>query len=153
VSMKRVNNQVFFLCLVMWLSYTFLHREAVVWKHGVFRRTDICVLQLTKTKSHTTVQHGFQTKYHTEPLTDKTIRESYRKFEETGYLCAAKRTGQGHRLRLWAVYKNPLLGVLKNQHVARQFHFATGRNSCPFSFGSSPSPQYHFISALDWTYV
>jgi hypothetical protein len=25
VSMKRVNNQVFFLCLVMWLSYLFLH--------------------------------------------------------------------------------------------------------------------------------
>jgi hypothetical protein len=40
------------------------------------------------------VQHGFRTKYHTEPPMDKTIREWYRKFEETGCLCATKRTGR-----------------------------------------------------------
>jgi hypothetical protein len=40
------------------------------------------------------VQCGFQAKYHTEPPTDKTIREWYRKFEETDCLCAAKRTGR-----------------------------------------------------------
>jgi hypothetical protein len=30
-----------------------------------------------------------------------------------------EQAGQGHRLRLRAVYKNPLPGVLKNQHVAQ----------------------------------
>jgi hypothetical protein len=53
-----------------------------------------CVLQLAKTESIVTVQRGFRTKYHTEPPTDKIIREWYRKFEETGCLCAAKRTGR-----------------------------------------------------------
>jgi hypothetical protein len=53
-----------------------------------------CVLQLAKAESIITVQSGFRTKYHTEPPTDKTIREWYRKFEETDCLCAAKRTGQ-----------------------------------------------------------
>jgi len=32
--------------------------------------------------------------YHTEPPTDKTIREWYIKFQQGGCLCAAKRTGQ-----------------------------------------------------------
>ena len=31
--------------------------------------------------------------YHTEPPTDKTIREWYMKFQQSGCLCAAKRTG------------------------------------------------------------
>jgi len=30
--------------------------------------------------------------YHTEPPTDKTIREWYMKFQQSGCLCAAKRT-------------------------------------------------------------
>jgi transposase len=55
---------------------------------------NLFVLQLAKTESIITVQRGFQTKYHAEPLTDKTIREWYRKFEEMGCLCAAKRTGR-----------------------------------------------------------
>ena len=33
--------------------------------------------------------------YHTEPPTDKTIREWYMKFQQSGCLCAAKRTGSG----------------------------------------------------------
>jgi hypothetical protein len=32
--------------------------------------------------------------YHTEPLTDKKIREWYIKFQQSGCLCAAKRTGR-----------------------------------------------------------
>jgi len=32
--------------------------------------------------------------YHTEPHTDKTIREWYMKFQQSGCLCAAKRTGR-----------------------------------------------------------
>jgi len=32
--------------------------------------------------------------YRTEPPTDKTIREWYMKFEQSGYLCAAKRRGR-----------------------------------------------------------
>jgi hypothetical protein len=32
--------------------------------------------------------------YHTEPPTDKTIREWYMKFQQSGCLCAAKRTGK-----------------------------------------------------------
>jgi len=31
--------------------------------------------------------------YHTEPSTDKTIPEWYMKFEQSGCLCAAKRSG------------------------------------------------------------
>jgi len=31
--------------------------------------------------------------YHTEPPTDKTIREWYMKFQQSGCLCAAKQTG------------------------------------------------------------
>jgi hypothetical protein len=53
-----------------------------------------CVLQLAKTESIIIVQRGFRTKYHTEPRTDKTIREWYGKLEETGCLYAAKRTGR-----------------------------------------------------------
>ena len=37
--------------------------------------------------------------YHTEPPTDKIIREWYTKFQQSGSLCAAKRTG---RPGLWA---------------------------------------------------
>jgi hypothetical protein len=30
-----------------------------------------------------------------------------------------EQAGQGHRLRLWTTYENPLPGVLKNQHVGQ----------------------------------
>lgn len=53
-----------------------------------------CVLQFAKTQSIVTVQRGFRTKYRTEPPTDKTVRDWYRKCEETGCLCVAKRTGR-----------------------------------------------------------
>ena len=43
--------------------------------------------------------------YHTEPPTDKTIRESYIKFQQSGCLCAAKRTG---RPGLWAYWRDSL---------------------------------------------
>jgi hypothetical protein len=55
---------------------------------------NLFVLQLAKTESIKTVQRGFRTKYHTEPPKEKTIIEWYRKFEEMGCLCAAKRTGK-----------------------------------------------------------
>jgi len=41
-----------------------------------------------------TVQRRFRIVYHTEPPTDKTIREWYMKFQQSGFLCAAKRTGR-----------------------------------------------------------
>jgi hypothetical protein len=53
-----------------------------------------CFLQFAKAQSIVTVQRGFRTKYPTEPPTDKTVRDWYRKFEETGYLCVARRTGR-----------------------------------------------------------
>ena len=52
-----------------------------------------CVLEFAKTESSVTVQRRFRIMYHTEPPTDKTIREWYMKFQQSGCLCAAKRTG------------------------------------------------------------
>jgi hypothetical protein len=40
------------------------------------------------------VQRRFWTKYHTEPHMDKTICEWYKKFQQSGCLCAAKWAGQ-----------------------------------------------------------
>jgi hypothetical protein len=51
-----------------------------------------CVLEFAKTESIVTVQRRFRTMYHTEPPTDKTIREWYMKFQQSGCLYAAKRT-------------------------------------------------------------
>jgi len=48
------------------------------------------VLEFAKTESIVTVQRKFQTMYHTESPTDKTIREWYMKFQQSGCLCAAK---------------------------------------------------------------
>jgi len=50
-------------------------------------------LEFAKTESIVTVQRRFRIMYHTEPPTDKTIREWYTKFQQSGCLCAAKRTG------------------------------------------------------------
>ena len=52
-----------------------------------------CVLEFAKTESIVTVQRSFRIMYHTEPPTDKTIREWYMKFQQSGCLCAAKRSG------------------------------------------------------------
>jgi hypothetical protein len=49
-----------------------------------------CVLQFAKTQSIVTVQRGFRTKYPTEPPKDNTVRDWYRKFEETGCLCVLR---------------------------------------------------------------
>jgi len=40
------------------------------------------------------VQWRFRIMYQTEPTTDKTIREWYMKFQQSGCLCAAKRSGR-----------------------------------------------------------
>jgi len=53
-----------------------------------------CVLEFDKTESIVTVQRTFRIMYHTEPPTDKTIREWYMKFQQSGCLCAAKRFGR-----------------------------------------------------------
>ena len=53
-----------------------------------------CALEFAKTESIMTVQRTFRTMYHTEPPTDKTIRESYMKFQQSCCLRAAKRTGR-----------------------------------------------------------
>jgi hypothetical protein len=52
-----------------------------------------CVLEFTKTESTVTVERRFQTIYHTEPPTDKTICEWYMKFQQSGCMRAAKQTG------------------------------------------------------------
>ena len=52
------------------------------------------VLEFAKTESIVTVQRRFRIVYHTEPPTDKTIREWYMKFQQSGCLCAAKRSGR-----------------------------------------------------------
>jgi len=53
-----------------------------------------CVLEFAETESIVTVQRRFRIMYHTEPPTDKTIREWYMKFQQRGCLCAAKRSGR-----------------------------------------------------------
>ena len=49
-----------------------------------------CFLEFAKTESVVTVQRRFRTMYHTEPPMDKTIREWYMKFQQSGCLCAAE---------------------------------------------------------------
>ena len=53
-----------------------------------------CVLKFAKTESIVTVQRIFRIMYNTEPPTNKTIREWYMKFQQSGCLSAAKRTGR-----------------------------------------------------------
>ena len=53
-----------------------------------------CVLEFAKTESIVTVQWRFRIMYHTEPPTDKIIREWYMKFQQSGCLCAANRSGR-----------------------------------------------------------
>ena len=52
------------------------------------------VLEFAKTTSIVTMQRRCRAMYHTEPPKDKTIREWYMKFQQSGCLCAAKRTGR-----------------------------------------------------------
>ena len=53
-----------------------------------------CGMEFAKTESIVTVQQRFRTMYRTELPTDKTIREWYMKFQQSGCLCAAKRRGR-----------------------------------------------------------
>jgi len=58
--------------------------------------------------------------YHTEPPTDKTIREWYMKFQQSGCLCAAKQTRHpGPWLRLSSVCEKRLSGALRSQQLAQ----------------------------------
>jgi hypothetical protein len=75
-----------------------------------------CVLEFANTESIVTVYRRFRTKYHTEPPTDKAIGEWYKKFQQSGCLCAAKRTGLP---KLSSVYEKLLSGALRSQHIAR----------------------------------
>jgi hypothetical protein len=47
----------------------------------------LCVLKFVKTKLIVMVQGKLQTEYYTEPATDKTIREWYKKFQQSGRDC------------------------------------------------------------------
>jgi len=51
------------------------------------------VWEFAKTESIVTLQRRFRIMYHTEPPIDNTISEWYMKFQQSGCLCAAKRTG------------------------------------------------------------
>jgi hypothetical protein len=65
--------------------------DKIWWGQGIWKHS---VLEFAKTESVLMVQWRFWTKYHTEPPTDKTIREWYKKFQQSGGLCTAKRTGR-----------------------------------------------------------
>ena len=60
----------------------------------IVNKKAFCVLKFAKTESILTVQRRFRIMYHTEPPTDKTIREWYTKVQQSSCLCAAKRTGR-----------------------------------------------------------
>ena len=60
----------------------------------IVNKKAFCVLEFAETESVVTVQRRFRIMYHTEAPTDKTIREWYMKFQQSGCLCAAKRTGR-----------------------------------------------------------
>ena len=68
-----------------------------------------------KTECIVTVQRTFRTMYHTEPPMDKTIREWYLKFQQSGCLCAAKRTGRPAELS--SVCEKLLSGLTKGGHI------------------------------------
>ena len=58
--------------------------------------------------------------YHTEPPTDKTIREWYMKFRQSWCLCAAKRTGRpGPSAETVERVRETLSGALRSQQLAR----------------------------------
>ena len=79
-----------------------------------------CVLEFAKTESIVTVQRRFRTMYHTEPPTDKTICEWYMTFQQSGCLCAAKRTGRpGPSAETVQRVRDRLSGALRSQHIAR----------------------------------
>ena len=66
-----------------------------------------CVLEFAKTESIVTVQRKFRIMYRTEPPTDKTIREWYMKFQQSGCLCAAKRRGRpGPLFTVHAIFRH-----------------------------------------------
>jgi hypothetical protein len=52
------------------------------------------MLEYHTSKSVVTVQRAFRAKYAKDPPTDKTIREWYKQFTETGCLCKQKSSGR-----------------------------------------------------------
>ena len=91
-------------------------RRNMVWTGN---KKAFCVLEFAKTESTVTVQWRFQTMYHTEPPMDKTIHEWYMKFQQSGCLCTAKRTGwPGLWPRLLSVCEKRLSGAHRSQHIA-----------------------------------
>jgi hypothetical protein len=66
---------------------------------------------------------GFGPSTHTEPPTDKTIPEWYKKFQQSGCLCAEKRTG---RPRLSSVCEKLFVRSPQKstQHASRELHSA-----------------------------
>ena len=80
------------------------------------KKKAFCVLEFGKTESFVTEQRRFQTVHHTEPPADKTIRECYMKSQQSGCLCAAKRTGW---LCVWQEldYRITICLVTKGGHI------------------------------------
>ena len=62
------------------------------WRSQRIRKRSVS-WNFAKIESIVTVQRRFRIMYRTEPPTDKTIREWYMKFQHSGCLCAAKRSG------------------------------------------------------------
>jgi len=79
--------------IIRWIiSPVFFFRDET-WRGQGIRQHSVS-WNLPKTESILMVQWMFWTMYHTEPCTDKTISEWYVKFQQSGCLCTAKRTGR-----------------------------------------------------------
>jgi hypothetical protein len=95
ISIGRESLQVFLCTRRLGILAGFTARGQSWWNMAwTGNKKAFCVLEFTKTESIVTVQWWFRTTYHTEPPTNKTIREWYMKFQYSDYLGAAKRTGQ-----------------------------------------------------------
>ena len=98
ISIGRESLQVFFCTRGLGVLPGSTARR-YSWRKTAFtvNKKAFCVLEFAKIQSIVTVQRRFRIMYHTEPPTDKTIREWYMKFQQSGCLCAAKRTGRPGR--------------------------------------------------------
>jgi len=97
ISISRESLQGFFcVCVLGAVAYLQVSplggsRDETWRGQGIRKRP---VLEFAKTTSIVTMQRRCRAMYHTEPPKDKTIREWYMKFQQSGCLCAAKRTGR-----------------------------------------------------------
>jgi hypothetical protein len=108
-------------------------------------KKEFCVLEFAKFESIVTVQRRFRTMYHTEPTTDKTIREWYMKFQQSGCLFVSQRS-------VWYMVRNlrctvTIDSVLANSKTQNTFLFpvhAMFLHDCPLAVKPASMP-WHII--------